>query len=130
MMNDEKKEYFREILNSQLKELVSDAEKNISTMTQKDEEHFPDPADRASMETDRSFSLRVKDRERKLVGKVEEALKRLEENEYGLCEICDGQISDKRLEARPVTTYCIECKEEAEETEKQNKLRGPKKRLT
>lgn len=130
MMNNEKKEHFRELLNSQLKELVLDAEKNISNMTQTDDEHFPDPADRASMETDRSFTLRVQDRERKLVGKVKEALKRLEEDEYGLCEVCEGPISNKRLEARPVTTYCIECKSEAEETEKDNKLRGPKKRLT
>lgn len=129
-MKNEEKEYFKKILSSQLKELVTDAEKTVSTMTQTEDEHFADPSDRAAMESDRNFTLRVKDRERKLVSKLEEAIERLEDDEYGICEICEGPISMKRLEARPVTTFCIECKSEAEENEKQDKLREPKKRLT
>ncbi|MDH4226363.1 MAG: RNA polymerase-binding protein DksA [Deltaproteobacteria bacterium] len=111
-------EHFKTILNSKLEELLSGAEKTVSGMNQTDEEHFPDPNDRASLETDRNFTLRVKDRERKLVAKIKEALGRIEDGTYGICESCGEPISTKRLEARPVTTSCIECKKEEEETEK------------
>ncbi len=99
--------------------MLSDIEKTVSGMNRTDDEHFPDPGDRASHETDRNFTLRVKDRERKLVAKVKEALKRIEDGTYGICELCGEDISEKRLEVRPVTTYCIECKKEEEEMEKQ-----------
>jgi DnaK suppressor protein len=82
------------------------------------DENFPDPTDRASHETDRNFLLRVKDRERKLISKIKEALQRIEDGSYGTCEICGEAISEKRLEARPVTTCCIDCKKEEEEMEK------------
>jgi DnaK suppressor protein len=118
-MDNKKIEHFREILNSSLSDLMVDVEKNVSEMNKVDEEHFADPADRASHETDRNFTLRVKDRERKLVAKVKEAIERLDDGSYGICELCGEDISDKRLEVRPVTTYCIECKKEAEEDEKQ-----------
>ncbi len=117
-MRKERLEHFRKILNTKLEELLQEAEKTVSGMNRADDDHFPDPTDRASLETDRNFILRVRDRERKLIVKVKEALKRIEEGTYGICEICGEPISEKRLEARPVTTSCIECKKEEEEYEK------------
>lgn len=116
-MEKDRLEHFRSILNGKLEELLSEADKAVSGMSEK-EENFPDPTDRASLETDRNFLLRVKDRERKLISKIKEALKRIDDGSYGVCELCGEEISDKRLEARPVTTCCIECKKEEEELEK------------
>jgi len=82
---------------------------------------FPDPVDRASLESDRNFLLRIRDRERKLIGKIEKALERVENGTFGICERCGEDISEERLNARPVTTFCIECKAEQEN---QEKLRG------
>lgn len=119
-MNKSQREHFKGILNKQLEELLDDAERTVIDMNRTEDESFPDPTDRASHETDRNFTLRVKDRERKLVSKIKEALKRIddEDEEYGVCEICGEDISEKRLEVRPVTTSCIECKTEEEEEEK------------
>ena len=83
-----------------------------------DEETFPDPTDRASLETDRNFLLRIRDRERKLILKIDEALERIEDGTFGICESCGDDISDERLQARPVTTLCIDCKTDSEEKEK------------
>ena len=116
-MEKDKLEHFRSILNGKLEELLSGADKAVSGMSEK-EENFPDPTDRASLETDRNFLLRVKDRERKLISKVKEALERIDDGSFGVCELCGEGISNKRLEARPVTTCCIECKKEEEELEK------------
>lgn len=116
-MEKDRLEHFRSILNGKLEELLSGADKAVSGMSEK-EENFPDPTDRASLETDRNFLLRVKDRERKLISKVKEAIQRIDDGSYGVCELCGEGISDKRLEARPVTTCCIECKKEEEEQEK------------
>lgn len=116
-MEKDKLEHFRSILNGKLEELLSGADKAVSGMSEK-EENFPDPTDRASLETDRNFLLRVKDRERKLISKVKEAIQRIDDGSFGVCELCGEDISDKRLEARPVTTCCIECKKEEEELEK------------
>lgn len=118
IMDKDLKEHYKAILKGQLDELLQCASETVSDMTHSKDEHFPDPTDRAALETDRNFQLRVKDRERKLAGKVEEALKRLESGEFGICEICGENISQKRLEVRPVTTYCIDCKTEEEESEK------------
>jgi DnaK suppressor protein len=115
------KEFFRELLNKRLEELLSEAGRAVSGMSGTKEEHFPDPTDRASLETDRNFLLRVKDRERKLILKVQEAIERLDNDEYGICEICGEPISRERLIVRPVTTSCIECKKEEEESEKQRR---------
>ncbi len=120
-MKDTDKEHFRTILKEKLSELLDDAERTVSGMNKTDEENMPDPGDRASLETDRSFTLRVKDRERKLVSKVQEAIERINDGTYGVCEYCGEPISEKRLTARPVTTSCIECKKEEEEHEKQKK---------
>jgi DnaK suppressor protein len=116
-MDKEKQGYFRLLLRQQLDELISEAEKTVVTMTDK-EEHFPDPTDRASLESDRNFLLRIRERERKLILKIKEALKRIDDGTFGICETCGGAITEERLKARPVTTQCIECKMEEEAKEK------------
>jgi len=87
-------------------------------MHEQDQVSFPDPTDQASMETDRNFDRRIKDRERKLIRKIEQAIGRIKDGEFGECESCGGDISIKRLQARPVTTYCIECKTAQEQEER------------
>jgi DnaK suppressor protein len=81
-------------------------------------ENFPDVSDQASAETDQNFSLRIREREQKLLKKIDEALGRLAGHTYGICESCGNEIPYKRLKARPVTTLCIECKTSQEEQEK------------
>jgi len=90
----------------------------MHSMHEQDQNAFPDPTDQASMETDRNFDLRIKDRERKLIRKIDQAVLRIKEGEFGLCEACGGDISVKRLQARPVTTLCIDCKTEQEQEER------------
>lgn len=122
-MKKERLEYFRALLNKKMEELLTEADKAVVGMSDsKEDDHFADPTDRASHETDRNFLLRVKDRERKLIAKIKEAIERIDNGTYGICEICGEDISDKRLEARPVTTSCIECKKEEEEQEKKQKV--------
>ncbi len=79
---------------------------------------FPDIADQAAAETDLNFDIRIKSRELKLIHKIDETLHRLREGNFGICENCGGDISIKRLQARPVTTLCIDCKNEQEQAEK------------
>lgn len=83
-----------------------------------DLEAFPDVSDQASAEVDQNFSMRIRDRERKLLKKIDEALERMNASTYGICERCGGDIPYKRLKARPVTTLCIECKTLEEKEEK------------
>lgn len=116
-MNKEKLEEFRRILQGQLDELLREADKTVSEMTD-EKTNFPDPTDRASLESDRNFELRIRDRERKLIMKIQEALERIDTGEFGICESCEEEISESRLKARPVTTLCIECKTEQERQEK------------
>jgi len=116
-MDAEKTEYFRAVLNEEMKALLGEADKTVTEMNT-DAENFPDPTDRATQESDRNFELRIRDRERKLMNKVKEALERLENGEFGICEECGEEISDARLKARPVTTLCIDCKMEAEKKER------------
>ncbi|HEU0265770.1 MAG TPA: RNA polymerase-binding protein DksA, partial [Geobacterales bacterium] len=80
--------------------------------------NFPDPNDRASQESDRTFELRIRDRERRLLAKIREALERIDDGTFGICEECGEEISEPRLRARPVTTLCIDCKMEEERQEK------------
>lgn len=117
-MKKERLEHFRVLLNGKLEDLLSGAEKAVNGMSESKDDNFPDPTDRASHETDTNFLLRVKDRERKLISKISEAIKRIDDGTYGICELCGEEISEKRLEVRPVTTCCIECKKEEEEQEK------------
>ena len=115
-MDKERLAYFKDLLNNKLGTLIQEAEKTVSGMTD-EEETFPDPTDRAAMESDRNFLLRIRDRERRLILKIKAALEKIDENTFGICEVCGEEISEKRLKARPVTTLCIDCKtrEEAEE---------------
>lgn len=116
-MEQKDRDYFRKKLNELSQQLLSEAEKTISEMTDHSDS-YPDPTDRATAESDRSFELRIRDRERKLMAKIHEALERIEQDTYGICEACGDDISLKRLEARPVTTLCIACKTQQENKEK------------
>ena len=110
-------EYFREVLTNHLEELLSHADNTVSGMTAP-KENFPDPTDRASLEADRNFMLRIRDRENKLIKKIRKALDRIENNTFVVCEKCGEDISLARLKARPVTTHCIDCKTKEETAER------------
>lgn len=110
-------QYFKEFLTERLEELLGRADDTVSGMTTP-KENFPDPTDRASLEADRNFMLRIRDRENKLIKKIKKALERIDNNTFGICEKCGEDISIKRLKARPVTTQCIECKTKEEAVEK------------
>ena len=110
-------QYFKEFLTKRLEELLSHADDTVSGMTAP-KENFPDPTDRASLEADRNFMLRIRDRENKLIKKIKKALERIDNGTFGICEKCGEDISIKRLKARPVTTQCIECKTKEEAAEK------------
>jgi DnaK suppressor protein len=116
-MNKKKLEEFRKILQGRLDALTEEAKKSVGEM-KTTEETFADPTDLASHDSDRNFMHRIKDRERKLMIKIKEALDRIDGGSYGVCELCGGDISEARLRARPVTTQCIECKTEMEHLEK------------
>ncbi len=116
-MDPETIEYFRNLLQSRLEALVGEARSTMSNLSEGDES-YADPTDRAAAESDRNFLLRIRDRERRLIVKIQEALERVEDGTYGFCETCSEEIGAKRLEARPVTTQCIDCKTEAEQREK------------
>ena len=116
-MDQDKLEYFREILQDRFEEILVEAEKTVSGMTTANE-NYPDPTDRASLESDRNFMLRIRDRERKLLAKIRGALERIESGDFGICESCGDDIGEERLKARPVTTLCISCKKKQEALEK------------
>jgi DnaK suppressor protein len=108
---------FKNLLQQQMDELLQDAGKTVSEMTE-EKTNFPDPTDRASLESDRNFELRIRDRERKLINKIRQALERIDDGIFGLCESCEEPIGVERLRARPVTTLCIDCKTEEERQER------------
>ena len=110
-------EFFKELLTNRQEELLSHADDTVSGMTTQ-KENFPDPTDRASLEADRNFMLRIRDREHKLIKKIKKTLKRIELGTFGICESCGEDISIKRLKARPVTSQCIDCKSKEEALEK------------
>lgn len=109
--------HFRNKLEEMSSELLTEADKTLSDMTIQSD-NYPDPTDRASAESDRSFELRIRDRERKLQVKIKEAIGRIDSESYGVCESCGDDISVERLNARPVTTLCIDCKTKQEDHEK------------
>lgn len=111
-------ENFQKQLTEWRTELEEGQNVTMQSMHEQDQNAFPDPTDQASMETDRNFDLRIKDRERKLIRKIDQAVLRIKEGEFGMCESCGGDISAKRLQARPVTTLCIDCKTEQEQEER------------
>jgi DnaK suppressor protein len=116
-MDKEGQATFKVFLLKRLDELYEEAGRTVSGMTE-NEETFPDPTDRATLESDRNFMLRIRDRERKLITKIKEALQRIEDGTFGLCESCGDDIGLDRLQARPVTTLCIECKRKQEANER------------
>jgi DnaK suppressor protein len=116
---------FKKLLNERRQELMSEAMGTMHGMGMVDAENresFPDPTDRASLEGNRNLTLRIRDRERKLLTKIDEALGRIDDGTYGICEECGGLIGVERLKARPVTTLCIQCKSEQEAQERRQKL--------
>jgi len=117
-MDEEKLLFFKGLLVERLNALLDGAEKTVSGMSNDYKEELLDPTDRASLESNRNFTLRIRDRERRLIQKLNEALERIEDGTFGICEMCGKNISEKRLMARPVTTLCIECKTEQEQREK------------
>jgi len=117
-MNSKQNTHFRKILQTLKEELLGDVERTVHTM-QDEATVFADPNDRASQESDIALELRNRDRERKLIKKIDEALDRIENGEYGYCDSCGVEIGLKRLEARPTATLCIDCKTLEELREKQ-----------
>ena len=116
-MDREQLELFRTQLLQKKQEIRADAGKTMTEMTDQTT-NVPDPNDRATLESGRSFELRIRDRERKLLSKIDEAIARIDDGSYGICEDCGEEIGLKRLEARPVTTLCIDCKTLQETREK------------
>ena len=125
-MDQKKLLYYKGLLEGMIHDLLVEAGKTCNDMRQDSNGDFPDPTDRASLESNRNFLLRIKDRERKLIMKVKEALDRIDNGTFGICESCGRSISEKRLMARPVTTLCIECKTEGENQERLERQRGTK----
>ena len=117
-MSENQLAHFREILDSLKQELMEDIERTVHTL-QDEATVFADPNDRASQESDIALELRNRDRERKLIKKIDETLDRIREGEYGYCDSCGVEIGLKRLEARPTATLCIDCKTLEEIREKQ-----------
>jgi DnaK suppressor protein len=115
-MDPKELENFRIRLQGLLADLEGEVSETVTGM-RSDAEPFPDPNDRASLESDRNLTLRIRDRERKLRSKIEEALARIDDGTFGICETCGEPIGLKRLEARPVTTLCVACKESQEDQE-------------
>jgi DnaK suppressor protein len=117
-MNDPQRAHFREILRGWKRELMEEVDRTVHHM-QDEAANFPDPNDRATQESEFSLELRTRDRERKLIKKIDEALGNLDANDYGYCETCGVEIGIRRLEARPTATQCIDCKQLDEIREKQ-----------
>jgi DnaK suppressor protein len=108
---------FRKLLEGRKRDILQESERAVGTMNHESEEAFADPTDRAALESDRNFLLRMRDRERKLLTKITEAFARIDDGSYGQCEDCGGDIGIERLKARPVTTLCIACKSAQEARE-------------
>ncbi|MBK3665849.1 RNA polymerase-binding protein DksA [Bradyrhizobium diazoefficiens] len=116
-MNDRQKEYFRMKLLAWKDEILKESKLTLQALQEENVNH-PDLADRASSETDRAIELRARDRQRKLIAKIDAALQRIEDNTYGYCEDTGEPISLKRLEARPIATLSVEAQERHEKREK------------
>ena len=115
------KEHFLAILNGWKKSLMEEVDRTVEHM-KTEVANLPDPSDRASQEEAFSLELRARDRERKLISKISQAIERISTDEYGYCETCGTEIGIRRLEARPTATECIDCKTLAEIKEKQTNV--------
>ena len=116
-MNERQREYFREKLLAWKDDILRETRETLQHLQDENQNH-PDLADRASSETDRAIELRARDRQRKLISKIDAALQRIEDNTYGYCEETGEPISLKRLEARPIATLSVEAQERHEKREK------------
>src|SRR5271170_6437072 len=116
-MNERQREYFRRKLLAWKEDILRESRETLVVL-QNDNENLPDLADRASSETDRAIELRARDRQRKLIAKIDAALGRIEDGSYGYCEETGEPISLKRLDARPIATFSIEAQERHERREK------------
>ncbi|MBA5779306.1 RNA polymerase-binding protein DksA [Stappia sp. F7233] len=116
-MNDRQREYFRRKLLSWKEDILKESRETLLNLQEENQNH-PDFADRASSETDRSIELRARDRQRKLIAKIDAALERIEDGSYGYCEETGEPISVKRLDARPIATLSLEAQEAHERREK------------
>ncbi len=117
-MDNHKLKHFREVLINKMAGLMGNAEDTVTRMSEGDGT-FPDPLDRALSESNSTIELRKRDRERKLIQKIQKAIQKTEDGTYGICEICGEEITEDRLEVRPETTLCISCKQEQEQVERQ-----------
>ncbi|MCL4125606.1 UNVERIFIED_CONTAM: hypothetical protein GTU68_006861, partial [Idotea baltica] len=108
-MSDEMRKHFTDILNQWKIELMQEVDRTVNHM-QDEAANFPDPVDRASQEEEFSLELRTRDRERKLIKKIDKTLQLIENEDYGWCDSCGIEIGIRRLEARPTATLCIDCK--------------------
>jgi DnaK suppressor protein len=110
---------FRRLLEGRKQEILDEAERALGSMNQKTQERIADPADRATLESDRNLLLRIREREGRLLAKINAAFKRIDQGVYGVCEECGDKIGLARLKARPVTTLCIACKSAQEARERE-----------
>ena len=117
-MNESQLKHFEAILNNWKAELMHEVDRTVTHMKD-DAANFPDPNDRATQESEFSLELRTRDRERKLIKKIDDSLKEIESGDYGFCEACGIEIGIRRLEARPTASLCIDCKTLDEIREKQ-----------
>ena len=117
-MNEAQKEHFKAILNAWKHQLMEEVDRTL-THLQDEAGNYPDPSDRATQEEEFSLELRTRDRERKLIKKIEKTLDLIDQDEYGYCDECGVEIGIRRLEARPTATLCVDCKTLQEIREKQ-----------
>jgi len=117
-MSDDQLEHFKKILFAWKQELMEEVDRTVHHMKE-DASNFADPSDRATQEEEFSLELRTRDRERKLIKKIDKTIDRIEKDDYGFCDSCGVEIGIRRLEARPTATLCIDCKTLAEIKEKQ-----------
>ena len=117
-MNAKQREHLRQVLLNWRRELMEEVDRTMHHL-QDEAANFPDPADRASQEEEFSIELRTRDRERRLIKKIDQTVERIESDEYGFCDTCGEEIGIRRLEARPTATQCVDCKTIDEMREKQ-----------
>lgn len=117
-MNADQREHFRQILDGWKQALMVEVDRTMNHM-QDEAANFPDPNDRASQESEFSLELRARDRERKLLNKINESIARVDRDEYGFCDTCGSEIGIRRLEARPTASLCVDCKSLDEIRERQ-----------
>lgn len=124
MLNKKKMNDFKKMLQDRLGQLLNEADQAVKDISEATSETSSDPTDQAAQELDRNRLLRLKDRERKLIRKIEKALERIDDGSYGACEACGAGINEERLKARPMTTLCIDCATELESEKAKSRLFG------